>query len=340
MASNASTNITSVFAISKTVLKAQEFSNIAWTVLCVLGFAAGTLQIITTIFWKPLRKVEQILVFVIAIFDWLKSIGFGYVVGRRLYETSIGSDDVSTQQKCLTWLVFMVAPNHIVYALMVAISAERLLGLAAPVWYQCQRLKFRLYLIGSCILIGSLTSSGMFIGASPTLLLPACAFASSPLATYRTFAQAYENGATCVTLLLNLISCGILAVRWRNAVKAKRDMKEFRKTVQYSALKVLTVLVTVFLLSTATAALWAVVINSPGWDDAMRMSYGPLGGCFLLLRGVIDFPCYVIMTKEYRNGFKAVILKHLCGGNTVAVVPSGSSGITLRHISVQKAAQS
>lgn len=311
MSGNITPNIT-IFEKSRTILVAQEATSIVWATLSVLGFIISVLQLITTAFWKPLRKAEQTLISAIAIADLLKCISFGILALRRLYKIDTGGDDVATQRDCLVWIFFMEAPNNTGRSLTVAISCERLVALAAPIWYKVQQIGFRLYLIGVSVAVALVLQVCIFVGSSATLVLPACSFGSATVEAYRNWAVTiYQYTTTYLIVLLNLISCVILGWRWRKAIKDKKNMKTFKKSVHLSALKTLLVVVTTYLVSSGMGAIWTFIINSGNWDEAFKTRYQLLGGCFTLLRSVFDFPCYIMMAEEYRKGFEAVILKKL-----------------------------
>lgn len=251
MALNVSPNLT---AQSKKILAAQELSNVVWVVLCLLGIAILSAQLVTTISWKPLRKVEQTLVFAIAGYDWLKCASTCALGGRRLYETAMDLDDVGYQQICNIWLFCVHATDHTVIGLISALSLERFLALACPVWYTGQTIKFRLQLIGLSAAVGVGGAVGMFIGVSSEAVQAVCAISTIPIQAYRSFAEIYQNTIAGTTVLTNLASCAILMIRWRNAKKLKKNMKDFKKSVQFNALKTLSVVVTLFLSTQSISA--------------------------------------------------------------------------------------
>lgn len=321
-----------IFATSIRILTAQRVSSIVWVILCAIGLFMGSLQIITTLLWKPLRKMEQSLILAIAIGDVVKAIGYGIVATKRLYLTAINSNEVSSQRTCVIWLLGIPAPTHFVSVLLVMVSTDRVLALVVPVWYKNRKLAFKVFLIGISAFAGIASGCCSFIGSSADIIQPVCAYGTSPTERYRTYATWFENSMALLTLSLNLISCLAVIIRWRMAIKSKKDMKAFKKNIQLNALKTLLAVVALFLISSAMGTLWLTFINVLNWDDVMRMSYTPLGGCFGLIRGVFDFPLYLLMVREYRRGFTAIFLRGKCGSQIAA----GSSVAPMNSRQVQK----
>lgn len=309
MSNNTTSLPTSLVALSNYVLKTQYPSNVVWLTLCVMGLIMSLLQIATTLMWKPLRNIEQSLVLAIAAGDVIKAAGFGTFITRRLILMAVYGQEIITQRLCVAWLLNLSIPSDFVGFLLIAVSAERLLGQLVPVWYKFHKISLKIFLITISFLAGVLSGCIILISTDANLYQSVCVFATSPTIDYQKYASGMKICAITLTLSINVTSCLFVLIRWRAAVKQKKDMKTFKNNIQLKALKTLLAVVALYLVSNVMGTVWAPIVNLLPWTDAMRMSNAPLGACFALIRGVLDFPIYLLMVREYRRGFVAVILR-------------------------------
>lgn len=310
---NSSANLTALKALSTRVIADGVIGNAMMIVMATWGICMSTSQVVTIFSWKPLRDMQQTLTINAAVADGLKALAYGSAAFKRLCLAGLGMDELIYQSKCMIW-IWPVAFGTI-YGLssVLMLSLERLAVVATPIWYWKNKRKFSWVLTLISCVGSALSAMALFIGASSELIFLSCNLLSSTTIGYYVFLVHFQDATTGGIILVNCITGIMLIRRWRAAKKAKADMNEFKKRVQLNAIKAVFSVVALCLVSFFAGMILMALIQD--FDTIKKAFYGPFWGCLQMMRGMFDFGLWLLFSKKYRQGFKAVFLKGQCWKN-------------------------
>lgn len=286
--------------VSAEIVAAHAVGNAISTFFSLVTFACSSLQMAPMLLWKPLRQKRHVLLVGVALSDALKSVTFGIVAAKRVWLASLGKDDVTDQLTCMQWLFGMHFSIGFSMNIVLALSMERMLAIAAPLWYRCKKTMAQAVMLTMSIGIALLCTGASLVKAEKTKIQLTCTSVTSSNPNFYHVAIWYQYvciGGICGT---SVITAALMLRRWRAARVARANMKRFKKDVDLQALKLVFALVGVCLISFFAAASVMLIIEK--MDSVQKAYYGPFIGCLGLLRGLCDFGVYVALHKQFRKG--------------------------------------
>lgn len=291
--------------LSTKILQSQYYGNILALTMSLIGVLMASTQAVLILCWKPLRGTHQILILTVAFGDGFKGLVYAISYIKRLGKTS----DLQTNMECLLSLLPVCVSTYYCLISVLCLSAERLIAIAAPIWYRSHSRGLKIGLVIVSVVLSMLCALLLMPGASPNRWSVHCSLITSPTDLVRKIGAAIQNILALAMLSVNMATGIIVLRRWKLAQKLREDMQVLKRELQLNVLKTLFAVVSLFLISIFAGAVLMTIMNFAMWNEQRVAEYAPYVATLGLCRGMLDFMIYMALNPEYRKGFMKVFCR-------------------------------
>lgn len=287
---------------------------IVWIIGCNFAILTNTTFIIVIAKTTRLQSKSNFLVVSLCVAEIFQNFSWEAAAIKRLIIYKNNFTESISQVACIAEVLPINIFPSIVECMAAAISFDRFLALATPIFYSiCKKCRYIFAINLVCWMANIIFGLVSFFDYEPTKILSACTFVIAFGDSYNSLYKLFLNLKTALTIALDVGTLSIL-VRCLYITRQLPPVqrKEARLKLELDTIRTLLAISVIYLLSVGLSSAAYVGIAKLGKDLNARIA--PAVTVLPLLNSASHLIVYLTLSKLFRDGFCSVFCK-----NTVVV---------------------